>query len=181
MIGTVDSLSQMVLGAAVCAAIVPGRWRRRALVAGAVLGTLPDLDVVPLSALRADVMTRVTWHRGPSHSLFVLAVAGWLLWLAARRWWPPVREAPVRWLVAIEGQPDKLTLARDPETMELRALADLERGDWVPPHVDPRVKAVLVEVTSKRPEQWGDRTLADLLGSAAPARPREVPERRRAP
>jgi membrane protein len=85
------------------------------------------------------------------------------------------------WLVAIEGQPDTLTLARDPETMELRALAELERGDWVPPHVDARVKAVLVEVTWKRPEQWGDRTLADLLGSAAPARPREVPERRRAP
>ena len=38
-----DSLSQIVLGAACCGAVAP-RLGRRALVYGAVLGTLPDLD-----------------------------------------------------------------------------------------------------------------------------------------
>jgi inner membrane protein len=37
---------------------------------GAILGTLPDLDVLyPF----ADPVSALTWHRGPSHSIFVLA------------------------------------------------------------------------------------------------------------
>ena len=39
-----DSLSQIVLGGAVAAAIAPPAHRRAALLAGAALGTLPDLD-----------------------------------------------------------------------------------------------------------------------------------------
>jgi len=97
-----DSLTQMALGAAVTALIAPARQRRAALVTGAVLGTLPDLDVIPLTLSGADVVSLVTWHRGPSHSLPVLAVVGWLLWLLLRRSWAPIREAPVRWLWAIE-------------------------------------------------------------------------------
>jgi inner membrane protein len=50
-----------------------GRGRRvgnRASLWGAVLGTLPDLDVLcPF----ADPVSAFTWHRGPSHSIFVLA------------------------------------------------------------------------------------------------------------
>jgi inner membrane protein len=42
----------------------------RALAWGAALGTLPDLDVLyPFP----DPVSAFTWHRGPSHSLFVLA------------------------------------------------------------------------------------------------------------
>lgn len=97
-----DSLSQLVLGSTVSALAVPARHRRAALLVGAVLGTLPDLDSFPLAWAGADIVTLVTWHRGPSHSLFVLATLGWLLWLALKRRWRPVREAPRRWLCAIQ-------------------------------------------------------------------------------
>lgn len=96
-----DSLTQFVLGGTVAAAAVPAAHRRRAAWAGAVLATLPDLDGIPLALMGADVVTAVTWHRGPSHSLPVLALFGWLVWLALRRWWAPVREAPRAWLAAI--------------------------------------------------------------------------------
>ena len=43
-----DSLSQIVLGGAIAAAIVPARHRRAALLAGAALATLPDLDSLPI-------------------------------------------------------------------------------------------------------------------------------------
>ncbi|MEJ7686523.1 MAG: metal-dependent hydrolase [Variovorax sp.] len=96
-----DSLTQIVLGGAVAAAVVPAAHRRRALIAGAVLGTLPDLDGIPLALIGADAVTAVTWHRGPSHSLLVLAPFALVLWLALRRWWAPVRAAPRPWLAAI--------------------------------------------------------------------------------
>ena len=96
-----DSLTQIVLGGSVAAAVVPAGHRRRAAAAGAVLGTLPDLDGIPLALIGADAVTAVTWHRGPSHSLLVLAPLGWLVWLALRRWWAPAREAPGPWLAAV--------------------------------------------------------------------------------
>lgn len=96
-----DSLTQIVLGASVAAAVVPAGHRRKALAAGAVLGTLPDLDGIPLALMGADAVTSVTWHRGPSHSVPVLLLAGWLIWLALRRWWRPAREAPRPWLWAV--------------------------------------------------------------------------------
>jgi inner membrane protein len=97
-----DSLTQIVLGGSIAAIAVPAGHRRRAAVAGAVLATLPDLDGLPLAAIGADIVTAVTWHRGPSHSLPVLALFGWLVWLLLRRWWTPVREQPRPWLIAIQ-------------------------------------------------------------------------------
>ena len=97
-----DSLTQIALGSATAALVAPAQHRRAALAAGAILGTLPDLDIIPLFLVRVDAVAFVTWHRGPSHSLLVLAVAGWLLWLLLRRTWGPVREAPGRWFWAIE-------------------------------------------------------------------------------
>lgn len=96
-----DSLTQIVLGGCVAAAAVPAAHRRRAALAGAVLGTLPDLDSFPMRWAGVDAVTLVTWHRGPSHALPVLALFGLLLWWLLRRWWSPVREAPRRWLLAI--------------------------------------------------------------------------------
>ncbi len=67
-----DSVSQLALGAAVGYATLGRRLGRPALVWGAVLGTLPDLDVfVPL----ADPVAAFTEHRSWSHSLLVLALA----------------------------------------------------------------------------------------------------------
>lgn len=95
-----DSLTQIVLGSTVAGLAAPARYRRPALIAGAVLGTLPDLDVVWFSLVKSDFVTAVTWHRGPSHSLFVLALLGFLLWLWARRFIPAVRARPRPWLWA---------------------------------------------------------------------------------
>ncbi len=97
-----DSLTQILLGGAVAAACVPPSQRRRALVAGAVLGTLPDLDVAVLALFDLDPVGHMTWHRGPSHSLFVLAALGLCLWWLARRASTGVRAAPWAWFVAIE-------------------------------------------------------------------------------
>lgn len=93
-----DSLSQLVLGAAVAAACVPARHRRKALLVGAALGTLPDLDVL---IDYGDAVSNMTFHRGFSHSLFVLPVVALLLWALLRRFWAPVRDAPRAWGWAI--------------------------------------------------------------------------------
>jgi inner membrane protein len=93
-----DSLTQITLGACVAAACVPPERRRQAALLGAALGTLPDLDVF---IDYGGPVENFTMHRGFSHSLFVLAAIGALLWLALRSFWPPVREDPRRWFAAI--------------------------------------------------------------------------------
>jgi inner membrane protein len=97
-----DSLSQIVLGAALTAAIVPRQHRRAALLAGAALGTLPDLDWLVLLPLGLDPVDNMTWHRGPSHSLFVLVPLAALIWAAFKRLGGRVAESPVRWFWAIQ-------------------------------------------------------------------------------
>lgn len=79
-----DSLTQAVLGAGLQGALL-GRWQgRKALVYGAVLATLPDLDVV---ISYPDPVSSMTYHRGFSHSVFVLsALAAVLAWLIRKRW-----------------------------------------------------------------------------------------------
>ena len=67
-----DSLTQAALGAAVGYGVLGRHAGRKALVWGAVLGTLPDLDVfVPLG----DDVADFTHHRGPTHSLLLHAAA----------------------------------------------------------------------------------------------------------
>lgn len=77
-----DSITQAVLGASIQGALL-GRWQgRKALLYGAILGTLPDLDVV---IDYGDAVADMTYHRGFSHSLFVLTGLALLLtWLTRR-------------------------------------------------------------------------------------------------
>lgn len=96
-----DSLTQIVLGGSVSALVAPATHRRPALLAGGVLGTLPDLDVFWFMLAKSDAVTEVTWHRGPSHSLLLLTVLGGVLWLALRPRSRLIRAAPTRWLWAI--------------------------------------------------------------------------------
>ena len=96
-----DSLTQIALGSSAAALAVPAAHRRAALLAGAALGTLPDLDVLWFKLAGSDAVTEVTWHRGPSHSLLVLAALGWLLWRLAKKRSQLVRQAPRPWLWAI--------------------------------------------------------------------------------
>ncbi|KAF1013956.1 MAG: hypothetical protein GAK31_02979 [Stenotrophomonas maltophilia] len=98
-----DSLTQIVLGGAVAAAIAPAGHRRAALLAGAALGTLPDLDALWLGFTAADPVAVMTDHRSFSHSLLVLP------WVAALLWWlfkrfgnGRVAQSPVRWFWAMQ-------------------------------------------------------------------------------
>jgi inner membrane protein len=96
-----DSVSQLVLGASVAAAVVPAHHRRAALLAGAALGTLPDLDSFPIAWLSDDPVAVMTLHRSASHSLFVLPLLAWAIWALFRRRGGRVAEAPARWFWAI--------------------------------------------------------------------------------
>jgi inner membrane protein len=98
-----DSITQMLLGASVAAAIAPPGHRRAALLAGAALGTLPDLDGLLINALTEDPVARMTWHRGPSHSLLVLPLVGWAIWAWFRSRAGRVAAAPRRWFWAIQA------------------------------------------------------------------------------
>ena len=98
-----DSLSQIVLGGALAAAIAPPGHRRAALLAGAALGTLPDLDGLPLALISDDPVVRMTWHRSISHSLFVLPLVAWAIWAWFRARGGRVAESPVRWFWAIQA------------------------------------------------------------------------------
>lgn len=78
-----DSLTQLTLGAAVAVAALgrkPGSKVKVAL-AGAVLGTLPDLDVL---IDYGDVVSNMVLHRTESHALFYQTLLSPLLaWFAA--------------------------------------------------------------------------------------------------
>lgn len=93
-----DSLTQIALGACVAAACVPPTQRRKGLLVGAILGTLPDLDVF---VDYGGAVENFSMHRGFSHSLFVLVPLAVAIWLLLRWWWAPVRDAPRRWLAAV--------------------------------------------------------------------------------
>ena len=98
-----DSLTQIVLGSAVAAAIAPARHRRAALLAGAALGTLPDLDALPLMLLSDDPVVHMTVHRSFSHSLFVLPLVAFAIWWLFKRFGNGrVAEAPRQWFWAIQ-------------------------------------------------------------------------------
>jgi len=97
-----DSFTQIVLGGAVAAAIAPAGHRRAALLAGAALGTLPDLDALLLGFTTADPVALMTEHRSYSHSLLVLPwVAALIWWLFKRFGHGRVAQAPARWFWAI--------------------------------------------------------------------------------
>ncbi|MFT5906986.1 MAG: inner membrane protein [Saprospiraceae bacterium] len=62
-----DSLTQIVLGAAIGEAVLGRRVGNRAAFYGAIAGTIPDLDV--LIKPFVDTVTALEWHRGFTHSI----------------------------------------------------------------------------------------------------------------
>ena len=83
-----DSITQAVLGASV-SGVMLGRFHgRKAYVAGAVIATLPDLDVF---IDYGNPIAGMINHRGFSHSVFVLTAFAFLLtWLIRK--WPPATQ-----------------------------------------------------------------------------------------
>ena len=75
-----DSLSQIVLGAAVGEVVLGRRIGNRAMVWGAVAGTIPDMDV--LGKYFLSELDNLAFHRGISHSLLFSVVGalgfGWV-------------------------------------------------------------------------------------------------------
>lgn len=76
-----DSLTQIVLGAAVGEAVLGRKIGNKAILWGAIAGTIPDLDV--LINLFTDKLTANEMHRGFSHSIIFCILAaplfGWLV------------------------------------------------------------------------------------------------------
>lgn len=91
-----DSITHLFVGGALAAALAPASQRRAALLAGAALNSLPDLDVLPLM-LSDDPVTRMVCHRGMTHSLLVLPFVAWMLWAWFRARGGRVSAAPWRW------------------------------------------------------------------------------------
>jgi inner membrane protein len=77
-----DSLTQITLGAAVGEVVLGRKVGNRAMLWGAIAGTIPDLDV--FANLVTDEITALAFHRGITHSLFFAALApfgfGWLVY-----------------------------------------------------------------------------------------------------
>ncbi|MNX79612.1 hypothetical protein D3C86_1112480 [compost metagenome] len=80
-----DSVTQAVLGAGIQGALLGGVQGRRALIYGAALATVPDLDVL---MSYPDPVSLMTYHRGFSHSVFVLTGLALLLTWLIRKYWP---------------------------------------------------------------------------------------------
>ena len=79
-----DSITQATLGAAVGHLCWHKEGGRKALAVGALLGTLPDLDVILYPLL--DRVQQLYWHRGESHSLLFIFVGSIGLGLILRKY-----------------------------------------------------------------------------------------------
>lgn len=77
-----DSITQIALGASVAGAAGFKYFGRKSLLAGALLGTLPDLDIV---VDYGNAIDNYTSHRSFSHSLFVLSALSLCLYFTTLR------------------------------------------------------------------------------------------------
>ena len=76
-----DSLTQIVLGAGIGEAVLGRKAGNKALLYGALAGTIPDFDV--LASYFTDTVTALAIHRGFTHSIFFsilfAPVFGWIV------------------------------------------------------------------------------------------------------
>jgi len=76
-----DSLTQIVLGAAVGEAVLGKKLGNKAMLYGGIAGTIPDLDII--SSYFTDTVTAISIHRGFTHSIvFAILFAfifGWIV------------------------------------------------------------------------------------------------------
>ena len=99
-----DPFSQAALGAVVARSVAPADMVKGVLFAGAVLGAAPDIDV--LFSWPGDFFANLKHHRGLTHSLILLTLAGplvghWLWrrlgaggrWRRQHLWWMAIATA----------------------------------------------------------------------------------------
>ena len=78
-----DSLTQIVLGAAVGEVVLGKKIGNKAMLYGAIAGTIPDLDV--FASYFTDTVTALSIHRGFTHSiLFSILFAPVFGWIVSR-------------------------------------------------------------------------------------------------
>jgi inner membrane protein len=77
-----DSLTQIVLGAAVGEAVAGKKLGNRAILWGAIAGTIPDLDVIP--GLFLTPLDNLLFHRGATHSLLFCILGSFIFAYLAR-------------------------------------------------------------------------------------------------
>lgn len=96
-----DSLTQIVLGAATAEAVVGKKIGNKALLLGAIAGTIPDLDVLASPFL--STVDELTFHRSFSHSLVFVILGGWIF--AYGSWklfsWKKVSITDLFWLFSL--------------------------------------------------------------------------------
>ena len=78
-----DSLTQIVLGASVAEATLGKKIGNKAIILGAIAGTIPDLDI--FTRFFVDDLTASVMHRGFSHSLIFPFVAAPILALILKK------------------------------------------------------------------------------------------------
>src|SRR5690606_26796712 len=98
-----DSLTQIVLGAAIGEKTLGKKLGNRALLYGAIAGTIPDLDVY--FGKFYDPITAIEIHRGFSHSIlfFVLLspVLGWILSKIEKKNEVSFKQATIFWFFGL--------------------------------------------------------------------------------
>lgn len=99
-----DSLTQIVLGAAVGEAVLGRKVGNRAMLWGGIAGTIPDLDV--FANLSTDPMSSLAYHRAFTHSIAFGVIAPFILSVAIHRLYGgkdgPTYNQP-RWLEYLLG------------------------------------------------------------------------------
>jgi len=88
-----DSLSHIVLGAAIGEAIFGNKMGRKAMFFGALAGNLPDIDV--LGILFLSDSNQLLFHRGITHSLFFAVLISVLFGWFSKRWF---RNHSIEWI-----------------------------------------------------------------------------------
>jgi inner membrane protein len=98
-----DSITQIVLGAATAEAVAGSKMKNRALLWGAIAGTIPDLDV--LSRLWHDDLDGLVSHRGITHSILFTAITPWIFALLTQRFYQKgLNQTPwIRKILALIG------------------------------------------------------------------------------
>ncbi len=89
-----DSLTQATLGAAIGEATLGKKIGNRAIVWGALFGTIPDLDIIFSPLL--DNAQNLAFHRGGSHSLLIMVIASLTLAKPLSNLWKTEKVTPLR-------------------------------------------------------------------------------------
>jgi inner membrane protein len=94
-----DSITQITLGAAVGELVLGRKVGNRAMMWGAIGGTIPDLDV--LANFFLDPVHALAFHRGITHSIFFSILAAFpFAWIVHRLYRSETHRKPgYKWFV----------------------------------------------------------------------------------